>query len=68
MTKTKWKLSIRRVDVERMLILCASALVVALALGQDQTITTQYEESLEQIPVLSDTTLLPSAQTQSTVV
>lgn len=68
MTKTKWKLNIRRVDVERMLILCASALVVALALRQDQVVTTQYEEPQDQIPVLSDTTLLPSAQTQSTVV
>ncbi|MDD6682117.1 MAG: GerMN domain-containing protein [Clostridiales bacterium] len=68
MTKTKWKLNIRRVDVERMLILCASALVVALALNQDQAITTQYEEPLDQIPVLSDTTRLSSAQTQATVV
>ena len=30
--KEKWKLNIKRVDVERMLILCASALVVVLAL------------------------------------
>lgn len=45
----KWKLkwNIRRVDVERMLILCASALVVALALRQDDAVTT-YTEKLRQ--------------------
>jgi len=65
--KEKWKLNIRRVDVERMLILCASALVVALALHQDQTASTQYEESLSNIPVLSDTTKA-ATETQATVV
>ena len=30
MKKWKWKLNIRRVDVERMLVLCASALVISL--------------------------------------
>ncbi len=68
MKKLKWKLNIRRVDVERMLILCASALVVALALRQDQAVPTQYDEPLENIPVLSDTTLLTAADTQPTVV
>ena len=68
MMKTKWKLNIRRVDVERMLILCASALVVALALRQDRTAATQYEEPPVNIPVVSDTTLLTAADTQSTVV
>jgi len=65
--KWKWKLNIRRVDVERMLILCASALVVALALQQDQAATTMYEEDLSQIPVLSDTTKA-GGETQSVVV
>ncbi|MBQ4075003.1 MAG: GerMN domain-containing protein [Clostridia bacterium] len=67
MAKGKWKLNIRRVDVERMLILCASALVVALALHQDQTAAVQYEESLTNIPVLSDTTQ-SAPETQATVV
>lgn len=66
--KEKWKLNIRRVDVERMLILCASALVVALALRQDQTVETRQEEPLGNLPVLSDTTLIPAAETQPTVV
>lgn len=66
--KWKWKLNIRRVDVERMLILCASALVVALALRQDEVVTTQYEEPLGNIPVLSDTTKRTAADAQATVV
>jgi len=66
--KEKWKLNIKRVDVERMLILCASALVVALALHQDQMASTQYEEPLGNIPVLSDTTVLSPAETQAAVV
>ena len=65
--KWKWKLNIRRVDVERMLILCASALVVALALQQDQTAATQYEEDLSNIPVVSDTTKT-AGETQPVVV
>ena len=68
MKKRSWKLNIRRVDVERMLILCASALVVALALRQDQTVPTQQAQDIEKIPVLSDTTLLTAADTQPTVV
>ena len=68
MKKRNWKLNIRRVDVERMLILCASALVVALALRQDQTIPTHQTQDIEKIPVLSDTTLLTAADTQPTVV
>lgn len=66
--KWKWKLNIRRVDVERMLILCASAMVVALALRQDQMASTQYEEPLSNIPVVSDTAKLPAVETQATVV
>lgn len=66
--KWKWKLNIRRVDVERMLILCASALVVALALRQDEVVTTQYEEPLGNIPVISDTTKITAADSQATVV
>ncbi|MBR5111357.1 MAG: GerMN domain-containing protein [Clostridia bacterium] len=68
MKKRQWKLNIRRVDVERMLILCASALVVALALRQDQPVTALQPESTEKIPVLSDSTLLTAADTQPTVV
>lgn len=68
MKKRNWKLNIRRVDVERMLILCASALVVALALRQDQTVSTRANDDLEKIPVLSDSTLLTAADTQPTVV
>lgn len=66
--KEKWKLNIKRVDVERMLILCASALVVALALHQDQAASSQYEEPLGNIPVLSDVSTLSNQETQATVV
>lgn len=68
MTKGKWKIHIRRVDVERMLILCASALVVALALRQDQPAAAPRQDPLVNIPVVSDTTLLTAADTQPTVV
>ena len=68
MKKEKWKLNIRRVDVERMLILCASALVVALALRQDDAVTTQYQDVLENVPVVSDASPLTPADTQPTVV
>lgn len=62
----KWKL--RRVDVERMLILCASALVVALALRQDSGVTASHDPWTDNIPVVSDQTLLTAADTQATVV
>ncbi len=70
MKMKKWKLNIRRVDVERLLILCASALVVALALRQDpaETAGAQAEDPLLNIPVVSDTTGLTAAETQATVV
>lgn len=68
MKKPNWKWHIKRIDVERMLILCASALVVALALRQDRDITSSYEEPIVNIPVVSDTTGIPPADTQSTVV
>ena len=69
MKQKKWKWNIRRVDVERMLILCASALVVALALRQDQPAKdTLGEDVLGQAPVLSDTALITAAETQPTVV
>ena len=68
MKKGKWKLNIRRVDVERMLILCASALVVALALRQDQTAAVPQEAALGSAPALSDTALITTAETQPTVV
>lgn len=67
--KWKWKLNIRRIDVERMLILCASALVVVLALRQDDAVTTQHEEPAPQIPVSAGTEAVEtSADTQPTVV
>ncbi|MBR3743089.1 MAG: GerMN domain-containing protein [Clostridia bacterium] len=69
MKKWKWKLNIRRVDVERMLVLCASALVVALALRQDQPASATYEDtSLSNVSLVTDTTLLTAAETQPTVV
>jgi len=68
MKKMNWKLNIRRVDVERMLILCASALVVALALRQEEPAAVPQEDLLSQVPVLSDATLLTAADTQPTVV
>ena len=68
MKKRNWKLNIRRVDVERMLILCASALVVALALRQDESTPARQQDPLENIPVLTDSTLLTAADTQPTVV
>ena len=70
MKMKKWKLNIRRVDVERLLILCASALVVALALRQDpvETAGQTVEDPLLNIPVVSDTTRLTAADTQATVV
>ena len=68
MKKRNWKLNIRRVDVERMLILCASALVVALALRQDDSTPARQQDPLENIPVLTDSTLLTAADTQPTVV
>ena len=66
----KWKLHIRRIDVERMLILCASALVVALALRQDQAATFPQTHDLGNIPVVSDAAAASGipAQTQATVV
>ena len=62
---------IKRVDVERMLILCASALVVALALRQDDAVTT-YKLQAEgaDSPVLT-TAAEPAAapkETRKTVV
>ena len=66
----KWKPNIRRVDVERMLILCASALVVALALRQDDAPMAQYT-ALEQEPsAVTDTVTTGNVpvETQSIVV
>ena len=71
MKKEKWKLNIRRLDVERMLILCASALVVALALRQDpaEPAARGAEDALlGNIPVVSDTARLTPTETQPTVV
>ena len=50
------KLHIKRVDVERMLILCSAALVVALALRGQQEASVRYEEPVSQVTVASDTT------------
>lgn len=68
--KWNWKPNIRRVDVERMLILCASALVVVLALHQDDAVTTRYDLSASQLPVSAstETTAQADAETQATVV
>ncbi len=68
MKKEKWKLNIRRVDVERMLVLCASALVVALALRQDQPASTYEDTLLSSVSAARETTLLTAAETMPTVV
>ena len=68
MKKEKWKLNIRRVDVERMLVLCASALVVALALRQDQPASTYEQTPLTSVSSVTETTLLTAAETIPTVV
>ncbi len=68
MKKWKWKLNIRRVDVERMLVLCASALVVALALRQDQPASTYEDTVLSNVSPVTETTLLTAAETQPTMV
>ncbi len=60
------KLSIKRTDVERMLILCAAALVVALALRGGDGAYTRYEEQLGEIPI--ETVAQPPAETQTAVV
>ncbi|MBQ4638896.1 MAG: GerMN domain-containing protein [Clostridia bacterium] len=67
MTNTKKKWKIRRVDVERGLILCASAMVVALALHQNTQKTTPYETtSLSTAQVTTATQ--PAVETQAAVV
>ena len=58
MKKWKWKLNIRRVDVERMLVLCASALVVALALRQEEPVVTYENTALSNVSAAADTTVL----------
>ncbi len=68
MKKWKWKLNIRRVDVERMLVLCASALVVALALRQDQPAAPYESASGISAAPVSDAAVLTAAETQPTVV
>ena len=59
---------ITRVDVERMLILCASALVVALALRQDDRVKANQENARVNLPVTAQAPTLPPAETQPTVV
>ena len=68
MKKWKWKLNIRRVDVERMLVLCASALVVVLALRQDEPVVSYENTALSNVSAATDATLLTAAETQPTVV
>ena len=68
MKKWKWKLNIRRVDVERMLVLCASALVVALALRQEEPAVSYESAALSGASTRSETTVLTAAETQPTVV
>ena len=60
--KWKFKWNIRRVDVERMLILCASALVVALALRQDDAVST-YTKTMQNISetAQAQTPVMPAA-------
>lgn len=62
--KLNWKL--KRVDVERILILCASAMVVALALHQGNQTAASYVEP----PVYTSTAVqvTPSGDTQASVV
>ena len=64
----KEKFRITRVDVERMLILCASALVVALALRQDDLAAAPRESAAAQIPVTVEAPVLTQADTVQTVV
>lgn len=66
--KEKKRLRVRREDVERMLVLCASALVVALALRQDSGTVLSPAADTMQLPVVTDTTALTAADTQPTVV
>lgn len=68
MKKWKWKLNIRRVDVERMLVLCASALVVALALRQEEPVVSHESTALSNVSAAADATVLTAAETQPTVV
>lgn len=62
--KLKWKF--RRVDVERVLILCASAMVVALALHQGNQTVNQYEET--PLYTVSAVQNAPAGETQASVV
>lgn len=66
MIKEKWRIT--RLDVERMLILCASALVVALALRQDDIVKTSRETADLNLPVTAEAPLLTPADTLQTVV
>jgi len=68
MIKEKWRLT--RVDLERMLILCASALVVVLALRQDGMTAVSRESSVTTLPVTSAETpvIANAADAVSTVV
>ena len=66
-TAVKWKM--KRADMERILIVCAAALVVALALkGGGNTVTeTLYEEPPLTVTQTSAETSAPAVETQSTV-
>lgn len=66
MIKEKWRIT--RLDVERMLILCASALVVALALKQDDIVKTSRENAELNLPVTAEAPVLSPADTLQTVV
>lgn len=50
------KIHVKRVDVERMLILCSAALVVALALRGQQEVSVMYEEPISTVTVNQDAT------------
>lgn len=60
--KVKWKFT--RADVERMLILVSSALVVALALRGDETAMSRYEQSQMSQNAAVSSTVQTAAQTE----
>lgn len=60
--KVKWKFT--RADVERMLILVSSALVVALALRGDETAMSRYEQSQMSQNATVSSTMQTAAQTE----
>ena len=65
----KWpKIRLRRVDVERMLITCSSALVLMLSVRGRSMEKEPYEEPLEDIPVSETAVSASATELQQTVV